>query len=322
MGPMGSGESIALGRYVLLRRLRMQGAVEVHLGLQRSVAGVEKLVVIKRLTRALAQEQRLADELLEEARIAGQLAHVNIAQVFDVGEDEGSYYFAMEHVHGKSLRSVLKALEERSVVMPVEHTIHVAFQLCSALSHAHEHRDLRDNRLNIVHGALSPDNVFVTFAGAVKITDFGLLASKKGPIDPALVAYPAPEQTRGEPPDPRPDLYALGMRLLEMTTGKAPLYRPPDFAPGYPPKLAAILLQAAARRRTHRQQRATDLLRQLETFATRGGVRTSPAAFAAFLRGLFPDAEAQLVRERREARLMGGRDDVRDEALTIPDTAP
>src|SRR5437868_3966622 len=90
MGSMGSGESIALGRYVLLRRLRMQGAVEVHLGLQRSVAGVETLVVIKRLTRTLAQEQRLADELLEEARVAGQLAHVNIAQVFDVGEDEGS----------------------------------------------------------------------------------------------------------------------------------------------------------------------------------------------------------------------------------------
>jgi hypothetical protein len=111
------------------------------------------------------------------------------------------------------------------------------------------------------------------------------------------------------------------MMLLEMTTGKAPLYRPPEFAPGYPPKLAAILLQAAARRRTHRHQSATELLGQLETFAKRGGVRTSPAAFAAFLRGLFPDAEAQLVRERREARLMGGRDDVRDEALTIPDTA-
>jgi serine/threonine-protein kinase len=294
----------------------MQGAVEIHLGLQRSAAGVETLVVIKRLSRALAQEQRLADELLEEARIAGQLAHVNIAQVFDVGEDEGSYFFAMEHVHGKSLRSVLRALDDRGAVLPVEHALHIAIQLCMALSHAHEHQDIRDKRLDIVHGALSPDNVFVTFAGDVKVTEFGLLASRKWAADPALVAYPAPEQSRGEPPDPRTDLYALGMLLLELTTGKAPLYKPPEFVPGYPPKLAAILLQAAARRRTHRHQSATELLAQLDTFTKKSATRTSPAAFARFLRSLFPDAEAQIVRERREAKLMNA---PREEAETLPD---
>jgi serine/threonine-protein kinase len=292
----------------------MQGVVEIHLGLQRSAAGVETLVVLKRLTREMAQEQRLADELLEEARIAGQLAHVNIAQVFDVGEDEGSYFFAMEHVHGKSLRSVLRALDDRGGVLPVEHALHIAIQLCMALSHAHEHKDIRDKRLDIVHGALSPDNVFVTFAGDVKVTEFGLLASKKWAADPALVAYPAPEQSRGEPPDPRTDLYALGMLLLELTTGKAPVYRPPEFAPGYPPKLAAILLQAAARRRTHRHQSATELLAQLDMFAKKSGMRMSPAAFAKFLRTLFPDAEAQIVRERREAKIF-----TREEAETIPD---
>jgi serine/threonine-protein kinase len=294
----------------------MQGVVEIHLGLQRSAAGVETLVVLKRLTRELAQEQRLADELLEEARVAGQLAHVNIAQVFDVGEDEGGYYFAMEHVHGKSLRSVLRALDDQGGVLPVEHALHIAMQLCMALSHAHEHKDIRDKRLDIVHGALSPDNVFVTFAGDVKVTEFGLLPSKKWAADPALVTYPAPEQSRGEPPEPRTDLYALGMLLLELTTGKAPLYRPPEFAPGYPPKLAAILLQAAARRRTHRHQSATELLAQLDTFAKRSATRTSPAAFARFLGGLFPDAEAQLVRERREAKLVNA---PREEAETIPD---
>jgi serine/threonine-protein kinase len=294
----------------------MQGAVEIQLGLQRSAAGVETLVVIKRLSRELAQEQRLADELLEEARIAGQLAHVNIAQVFDVGEDDGGYYFAMEHVHGKSLRSVLRALEDRSTVLPVEHALHIAIQLCMALSHAHEHKDIRDKRLDIVHGALSPDNVFVTFAGDVKVTEFGLLASKKWAADPALVAYPAPEQSRGEPPDPRTDLYALGVLLLELTTGKAPLNKPPEFAPGYPPKLAAILLQSAARRRTHRHQSATELLAQLDMFAKKSGTRTSPASFARYLRNLFPDAEAQIVRERREAKLINAG---REEAQTIPD---
>jgi serine/threonine-protein kinase len=315
-GFVAHGETIAFGRYVLLRQLRMLGPVEIWLGLQRSAAGVEKLVVIKRLSEAVAQDERLAGELLEEARIAGQLAHVNIAQVLDVGESEGSYYLAMEHVQGKSLRSVFQALDETGTLLPVEHAIHIGIQLCAALSHAHEHKDLHDNQLNVVHGALSPDNVFVTFAGDVKVAEFGLLASKKG-ADDTPIAYPAPEQVRGDPLDPRTDLYALGMMLLELTTGKAPQQRPPSFAPGYPPKLAAILLQAAARRRAHRHPSASELLSQLEVFAKRSEIRTSHGAFAAFLRGLFPDAEQRILREHREAKLING---PRSEAPTLPDT--
>jgi serine/threonine-protein kinase len=278
---------------------------------------VETLVVIKRLAKALAKESRLSEELLEEARIAGQLAHLNIAQIFDVGEDDSGYYFAMEHVHGKSLRSVLRALDDTGAVLPVEHALHIAIQLCTALAHAHDHKDVRGKRVSVVHGAISPDNVFVTFAGDVKVTDFGFLESKKWLMNPEIIAYPAPEQMRGEPADARTDLFALGMLLLELTTGKAPHHRPPDFAPGYPPKLAALLLQAAARRRMHRPQSASELLAQLEAFAKKGGIRISPAAFAHFLRNLFPDAEAQIVRERREAKLASV---PRDEAETLPDT--
>jgi serine/threonine protein kinase len=310
------GETIAFGRYVLLRQLRMQGAVETWLGLQRSVAGVEKLVVIKRLCDARAQDQRLAGELLEEARIAGQLSHVNIAQVLDVRENEGSYYLAMEHVQGKSLRSVVRALNQAGTLMPVEHALHIGIQMCAALTHAHAHKDLRDRPLNVVHGALSPDNVFVTFAGDVKIAEFGMLASKKGAHD-AEIAYPAPEQVKGDPLDPRTDLYALGMLLLELTTGKAPLQRPPSFAPGYPPKLAAILLQAAARRRAHRHPSASELLSQLEGFIKKSEMRTSHAAFATFLRGIVPDAEARILREHREAKLIRG---PRSEAPTLSDS--
>ena len=318
---MRTGESIALGRYILLRRLRVEGAVELFLGLHRSAAGVEKLVVIKRVSRMLAQDRSIAEQLLAEARLAGQLSHVNIAQVFDVGEDDGSYYFAMEHVLGKSLRSVLRALEERGARLPVEHAIHVGVQLCAALSHAHERKDLRDRRLDIVHGGISPDNVFVTFAGDVKVTDFGVFTSRnetqgaRQHIGAPPIAFPAPEQARGEPPDPRTDVYAVGMLLLELTTGKAPLYRPPEFAQGYPPKLAAILLQAAARRRTHRHQNATELLAQLETLAQRMAIRASPAGCARFLRDLFPDAEARHLRERREAKMVGL---PHDQARTIP----
>jgi len=316
-----TGESIALGRYILLRKLRVEGAVELFLGLHRSAAGVEKLVVIKRVSRMLAKDRSIAEQLLAEARLAGQLSHVNIAQVFDVGEDDGSYYFAMEHVLGKSLRSVQRALEERGARLPVEHAIHVGVQLCAALSHAHERKDLRDRRLDIVHGGISPDNVFVTFAGDVKVTDFGVFTSRnetqgaRQHIGAPPIAFPAPEQARGEPPDPRTDVYAVGMLLLELTTGKAPLYRPPEFAQGYPPKLAAILLQAAARRRTHRHQSVTELLAQLETLAQRMAIRASPAGCARFLRDLFPDAEARHLRERREAKRVGL---ARDQPRTIP----
>src|SRR6266542_668569 len=179
---VGIMESIAFGRYLLLRGLQSHGPAELYLGLQRSAAGVERLVVIKRLSRAQSQDPRLAEALLEEGRIAGQLSHVNSVQVFDAGEFEGSYYFAREHVHGKSVRKVMQALGDKRALFPVEHAVHLGIQLCHALAHAHERTDLHGNRLEIVHGALSADNVFISFAGEAKVTDFGLLASQKNTL--------------------------------------------------------------------------------------------------------------------------------------------
>ncbi len=309
---MGTGTGIALGRYELLRKLRVLGPVEHYLALQRSVGGVERLVVVKRISATVAQDRRLVEELLEEARIAGQVAHVNVVQVLDVGEDDEGCYLAMEHVHGESLASVLAALRRIG-------SVHIGIQVCSALAHAHEHKDMSGEKASVVHGALSPDNVFVTFAGEVKIADFGLLASKKGADVAASIPYPAPEQVRGEQADALTDVYAIGMLLLELTTGQAPRQRPPEFGAGYPPKLAAILLQAAARRRAHRQTTASELLEQLETFAKSSRLRTSPVTFSAFLHKLFPDGEGRLLRERREARLQRA---ARAEEPTLPDPPP
>ena len=328
---VGITESIAFGRYLLLRSLQAHGPAELYLGLQRSAAGVEKVVVIKRLSRGLSQDPRLAEALLEEARIAGQLSHVNIAQVFDAGEFEGSYYFAREHVHGKSLRKVLQALGEKRALFPVEHAVHLGIQLCHALAHAHERTDLHGNRVELAHGALSPDNVFVSFAGEAKITDFGLLASQKHTLSAlgigseGTVAYLAPEQMRGEAPDPLSDLYSVGMLLLELTGGKAPFRRPPTLGPTYPPKLEAILLQAAARRRAHRFQSAAELGAELEGFARTSGVRMSSTALGRFLHDLFPGAEARHARELRhirEPREVLPLGVPREEARTIPDSSP
>src|SRR5579859_3367788 len=122
-------EFIAHGRYVLLRKLRLQGDVEVYLGLRRTEEGFEQPVIIKRLRRTSGRDRRSAIALLEEARIAGQLAHPNIAAVLDVGNDEGGYYFVTEYVHGKSLRALLGVLADEQTVLPIEHAVHIGLAI-------------------------------------------------------------------------------------------------------------------------------------------------------------------------------------------------
>jgi len=309
-----SGMPKRFGKYTLLRKLAQGGMAELFLAIQRSVAGFEKLIVIKRILPAVSQDTAFIEMLLHEARIAATLSHPNICQTFDVGQAEGSFFIAMEHVHGEDLRSIVRQMKKRDVAeFPVEHAIAIILGMCAGLAYAHEHHDMNGKHLHIVHRDISPQNVVVTFAGDVKIVDFGIAKSdkkftentKSGKLK-GKVPYMSPEQARGEAVDPRTDLFATGVMLFELTTGKrlfkgASEYEtlklicdeeyplPSQVRPDYPKDLESIVMRALSKNKDERYPSARAMQRDLEEFVRRHRVPVSNSALHGFMQDLFHD---------------------------------
>jgi eukaryotic-like serine/threonine-protein kinase len=314
------------GKYTLLRRMATGGMAEIFLALQRSVAGFEKLIVIKRILPAMNGDRGFIDMLLHEARVAASLSHPNIVQTIDVGQVEGNYYIALEHVHGEDLRSIVRQMKKKGVMQfPFEHAIAIILGMCAGLSYAHERRDLDGTPLSIVHRDVSPQNVIVGFAGDVKVVDFGVAKSgtqteantKSGQLK-GKVPYMSPEQARGEEVDWRTDIFAVGVMLFELTTGKrlfkgATEYetlkliiereypRPSWVSTGYPPALEQIVMRALSKDRETRYQSAREMQADLEAFVRDEKLPVSSIALAEFMKTLFEEKLAA----QKEALMQG-----------------
>lgn len=314
------------GKYTLIRKLAVGGMAELFLAIQRSVAGFEKLIVIKRILPSMNQDRAFIDMFLHEARIAATLSHPSIVHIFDVGQVDGTYFIAMEHVHGEDLRSIVRQMRKKGVnEFPLEHAISIILGMCAGLAYAHEKRDLDGSALNIVHRDISPQNVVVTFTGDVKIVDFGIAKSdvklhadtRSGRLK-GKVPYMSPEQARGEVVDWRSDVFAVGVMLFELTTGKrlfkgASEYEtlklicdreyplPSEIREGYPLDLEAIVMRALAKDRETRYQSAREMQQALEEFVRRERIPVSTIALNHFMQSLFEDKLAS----QKEALLQG-----------------
>jgi eukaryotic-like serine/threonine-protein kinase len=201
------------GRYHVVERIAAGGMGEVF---RAHDAVLSREVAIKVLHRSLAGDQNFVERFRREARAAATLNHPNIVAVYDWGAVDGIYYMVMEFVRGRSVREVLNANVRLSPAQAVE----IVHQTLLALQHAHAK--------GIVHRDLKPENIMVTADGVVKLTDLGLArafadgtASRTGGVT-GTVQYLAPEQIRGEPADPRSDLYSLGIVTYELLTGRLP----------------------------------------------------------------------------------------------------
>ena len=314
------------GKYTLLRKLATGGMAELFLALQKSVAGFEKLIVIKRILPAMNSDKAFIDMLLHEARIAATLSHPNIVQIFDVGQVDGTYFIAMEHVHGEDIRSIVRQMKKKGYpTFPREHALGIVMGMCAGLAYAHERSDLDGSQLNIVHRDISPQNVVVTFSGDVKIVDFGIAKSDNKNIDQTKsgklkgkVPYMSPEQARGEDIDARSDVFATGVMLFELTTGRrlfkgASEYetlklicdreypRPSQVVANYPPALERIVMRALEKDRDERYQNAREMQSDLETFIRDERVAVSTVALNEFMQGLFEEKLAS----QKEALLQG-----------------
>ena len=217
------------GKYLLLDLIARGGMAEVYRAKAKGEVGVERLYAIKRILPELAENREFIDSLINEAKITVTLSHSNIAQVYDLGKADDTYYIAMEYVHGLDLHSLVDKLHKKHQRLALQHSLFIAMGMLAGLDVAHRKRDDMGRPLGIVHRDISPHNVIISYAGEVKIIDFGIAraANKLGHTRQGVIKgkllYMAPEQARAAKIDHRADLFAVAMTLYWMLDRRAAL---------------------------------------------------------------------------------------------------
>jgi serine/threonine protein kinase len=321
--------SSRLGKFQLIRRIATGGMAEIFLARAQAMHGFEKLVVLKRILPQHAESDDFIRMFLDEARLAATLHHPNIVQVYDIGEDQGMYFFSMEYVQGQDLRKLVRAARRKQMPIPLEHILHIVMGIAGGLHHAHEKMGSDGSSMGIVHRDVSPSNVLVTYEGDIKIVDFGIAKAATAQVSTIAgtlkgkIPYMSPEQCRGEMVDRRSDIFSIGTLLWELTTGKrlfagdnefAILNRvakgdvplPSSIRPEYPPELEQIVMRALQADPEHRYNNALDMQIDLEDFAREARLPVSSARMGRFMRELFEEdirktlAEVQAEQTRIE----------------------
>jgi serine/threonine-protein kinase len=303
-----------LGRYQVIGRLATGGMAEVYLALSGELSGYRTLVVVKRILPHLASNTDFIRMFLDEARIAALLDHPNVVRIIEVGHDGDEYFLVMELVQGKPLSAIArKAAKDMNPLTPAL-SAYIVAQAANGLGYAHDLVDSEGRPLGVVHRDVSPQNILVSFEGAVKVIDFGIARAlgRVSHTNPGglkgKIEYMSPEQASSEDVDRRADVFALGVVLWEAVTGRhlfrrdtelatmraivdEPIPPPSDITP-VAPQLEAIIVQALQKRREDRFQTAQEMAAALEryAFAAEG---FSPLQLAAYQKGLFDVEFAQ-----------------------------
>jgi serine/threonine protein kinase len=226
----------SLGKYELLERIGDGGMAEVFRARMPGVAGFEKIVVIKRILPHLADKPRIVEMFVAEAKLAAQVQHKNVVQVFELAQTEqGEFFMVMELVSGTDLRKALRDATRASLRLPPWFSVHVAAEILDALSFAHQLRDEQGRYRNIVHRDVTPSNIFISHLAEVKLGDFGIAhddlresQTKFGQLK-GKIGYMSPEQVRSTPLDGRSDVFAVGVVLWECLAQRRLFGGRPDF---------------------------------------------------------------------------------------------
>jgi len=253
----------------------------------KGTRGFQKIVAVKTMLSKLSEDAQFEQMFLDEASLASQIRHPNVVEISDLGEQEGVLYLAMEWIDGVPLNQLMKTAKAAGGV-PLPIAVRIVMNACAGLHAAHELRDAKGQLIGLVHRDVSPQNILVTYDGVSKVVDFGVAkatamggsATVAGQLK-GKVSYMAPEQVRGEAIDRRVDVFALGIVLYSLTTGKHPFRReseaatmytiasdeavvpPSKFLPNYPPSLEAVLLKALAKDAAQRFSTASEFQRAL-----------------------------------------------------------
>jgi len=215
-----------LGKYELVARIATGGMAEIFLAHQPGPAGFSRLVVIKRILPHLAEQPEFLRMFLDEARLASQIHHQNVVQIFDVGQDGDHFFIAMEYVDGVSLAALARRARKHGRLVPYEIAAEIIAQACDGLHAAHELAGEDGVSLGVVHRDVSPQNLMLARTGAIKLVDFGIAKARGSGVRTRTGAlkgkfpYMSPEQCRGERVDRRSDLFSLASVFVEILTGR------------------------------------------------------------------------------------------------------
>ena len=280
---------------------------------REGAAGFERTVVVKKILGSHNEDPQFVEMFINEAKIAARLTHPNIVQVYELGEQDNEFFIVMEYVKGKDLLRLLRTLAQNKPEAPAVPPLvaaYIARETARGLGHAHEHTDENGAAKPIVHRDVSPQNIMLSYDGQVKIVDFGIAKAldtmKEETRTGALkgkFAYMAPEQVGGHSPGPQSDIFAAGVVLHEMLTGRRlfkgasdyetlqkvqnmPVPPPSTVVPTVSPELDAIVLQSLERDRKLRYARAAHMARDLDVFLQ--AHRFAVEDMAEYMKEVFP----------------------------------
>jgi serine/threonine protein kinase len=304
-------------RYRITERVAAGGMAEVFRGVAESMQGFKKNIAIKRILPALTKNKKFVAMFLDEARLSLVLQHANIVQVFDIAHTDDTYFIVMEYVDGVDLKALMEWRRRINRRIPIAHTLYLVMEICKGLSYAHELLNPDTGKpLGIVHRDISPPNVLISKQGEIKVVDFGLAkaTSQIETTDPGVVkgkmSYLSPEAARGEEVDASADIFAVGILLYEMLTGKRLFYGETDYQtvelvrnakippikpqnPQVEPELEDIVRKALAKRKEDRFQSPTDMQDALAQYSYSRGLKVISRDIAELVRQCLDDRAAQ-----------------------------
>jgi serine/threonine-protein kinase len=316
---------VTFGRYTLIERLAVGGMAEVFRAKITSSHGFEKILVVKRILPHLAADPGFVAMFIDEAKLTAQLTHPKIVQILDFGEVNGQYFTALEFIDGFDALGLLRTAAQKRVRVPTPLAVFIIQEILEALDYAHNARDMEGKPMQIVHRDISPSNIFISKRGDVKLGDFGIAHAKRRESKTQVgtlkgkYGYMSPEQVVGRPIDARSDLFAVGIVLAELLTGRRLFSAPADldvllkvrdvhldrldkYGADIPPALDRIVRRILKKDPADRPQTAAALHDELADYLFSAGERVGPhelRSFAGAMLAADPEKAAELLQSVR-----------------------
>jgi len=297
---------------VLLKRIAIGGMAEVFRAKAFGAEGFEKLAAVKRMLPHLSSDSQFVDMFINEAKLAANLNHANIVQIYDFGCIDNLYFISMEYVHGKDIADIIRILRDRNLAAPLELACHIFIEVLNGLDYAHRLADPYGTPLDLIHRDMSPHNIILSYEGEVKIADFGIAKATSttvhttGGVLKGKYSYMSPEQAHGKVLDHRSDVFSLAICLYELLTltkmfhaesdlsvlemvRETKFVRPREVNESIPEELEDIMLKALEKNPEDRYATAGEMRDELERFLFSSNLHFSTAWLAGFMREIFRD---------------------------------